>query len=128
MGDLNTNVGNDNTGFEQVMGRHGFGVMKENGELFAKYCDNNNLVIGGTLFPHKRCHRVTWDSPDMNTQNQIDHFCISKRFRRSLQDVGAKSGADAGTDHHLVVANLRLKLKKHHNSTSIGKRYNVSLF
>ncbi len=39
-----------------------------------------------------------------------------------------KRGADAGTDHHLLVANLKLKFKKHHNSTSIGKRYIVSLF
>lgn len=58
MGDLNAKVGNDNTGFERVMGRHGLGLMNENGELFANYCANNNLVIGGTLFPHKRCHRV----------------------------------------------------------------------
>lgn len=128
MGDLNAEVGSDNTGFEQVMGKHGLGVMNENGELFANHCANNNLVIGGTLFPHKPCHRVIWVSPDMNTENQIDNFCISKRFRRSLQDVRVKRCADAGTDHHLLVANLKLKLKKHHNSTSIGKRYNVSLF
>ena len=70
---------------------------------------------------------VPWVSPDRKTENQIDHICISKRFRRSLQDVRVKRGADAATDHHLLVANLQLKLKKHQNSTSTGKRYNVSL-
>lgn len=116
MGDLNAKVGNDNTGFEQVMGKHGLGVMNENGELFANHCANNNLGISGTLFPHKPCHWVTWVSPDMNTKKQIDHFCISKRFRRSLQDAWVKRGADAGTDHSLLVANLKLKLK---NTTTL---------
>lgn len=111
MGVLNAKVGNDNTGFEQVMGKHGLEVMNENGELFA-----NNLVISGTLFPHKPCHWVTWVSPDMNTKKQIDHFCISKRFRRSLQDAWVKRGADAGMDHSLLVANLKLKLK---NTTTV---------
>ncbi|CAG2252724.1 unnamed protein product [Mytilus edulis] len=127
MGDLNAKVGSDNTGYEQVMGRHGLGEMNENGELFANHCANHNLVIGGTVFPHKKCHLATWVSPDMNTENQIDHVCISKKFRRSLQDVRVKRGADAATDHHLIVANVKLKLKKHQNIESTGKRFNISI-
>ncbi|XP_071145287.1 craniofacial development protein 2-like [Mytilus edulis] len=127
MGDLNAKVGSDNTGYEQVMGRHGLGEMNENGELFANHCANHNLVIGGTVFPHKKCHLATWVSPDMNTENQIDHVCISKKFWRSLQDVRVKRGADAATDHHLIVANVKLKLKKHQNIESTGKRFNISM-
>ena len=63
----------------------------------------------------------------MNTENQIDHVCISKKFRRSLQDVRVKRGADAATDHHLIVANVKLKLKKHQNIESTGKRFNISM-
>ncbi|XP_021366220.1 uncharacterized protein LOC110458686 [Mizuhopecten yessoensis] len=37
-------------------------------------------------------------------ENQIDLVCISKKFRRSLQDVRVKRGADAASDHHLIVA------------------------
>ena len=96
-------------------------------QLFANFCANYNLVIGGTIFSHKKCHLSTWVSPDLKTENQIDHFCISKRFRRSLQDVRVKRGADAATDHHLIVAKVKLKLKKYLNSTSTGKRYNVSM-
>ena len=59
----------------------------------------------------------------MKTENQIDHFCISKKFRRSLQDVCVKRGAD----HHLIVSKVKLKLKKYLNRTSTGKRYNVSM-
>jgi hypothetical protein len=52
-------VGNENTGYEEVMGKHGLGAMNENGELFANFCANYNLVIGGTIFPHKKCHLST---------------------------------------------------------------------
>ena len=95
MGDLNSKVGIDNAGFEEVMGRHGDGEMNENGEKFANLCATNSLVIGGTLFPHKRIHKVTWVSPDHFTENQIDHVCISRKFRRSLLDVRAMRGAHA---------------------------------
>ena len=53
LGDMNVKVGNENTGHEQVLGKHGLGTMNENGELFANCCANYNLVIGGTIFPHK---------------------------------------------------------------------------
>lgn len=55
----------------------------------------------------------------MKTENQIDHFCLSKRFR-SLQGVRFKRGADAATDHYLIVAKVKLKLKKYLNNTSTG--------
>lgn len=99
--------------------------MNENGELFASFCATYNLVIGGTIFPHKHCHLATWVSPDMRTENQIDHICISRKFRRSLQDVRVKRGGDAASDHHLLVANIKLKLKKHQNTRQTTKRYDV---
>ncbi|VDP36204.1 unnamed protein product [Schistosoma margrebowiei] len=33
MGDLNVNVGTDNTGYEDIMGRHGLGERNENDDL-----------------------------------------------------------------------------------------------
>ncbi|VDP30451.1 unnamed protein product [Schistosoma margrebowiei] len=73
MGDFNAKVGTDNTGYEDIMGRHGLGERNENGERFADLCAFNKLVIGGTIFPHKRIHKIKWTSPDHTTQNQIDH-------------------------------------------------------
>ncbi|VDP54835.1 unnamed protein product [Schistosoma margrebowiei] len=86
MGDFNAKVGTDNTGYEDIMGRHGLGERNENGERFANLCAFNKLVIGGTLFPHKRIHKATWTSPDHTMQNQIDHICINKTFRRTIED------------------------------------------
>ena len=47
MGDFNAKIGQDNTGYEEVMGRHGLGEISGNGERFADFCAMNNLVIGG---------------------------------------------------------------------------------
>ncbi|VDO88575.1 unnamed protein product [Schistosoma margrebowiei] len=49
-------------------------------------------------------HKTTWTSPDYTTQNQIGHICIKKSFRRTIEDVRTKRGADIASDHHLLVA------------------------
>ena len=52
VGDLNTKEGSVNTGFEESMGYHGLDHINEKCELFENLCVSNNLVIGGTFFPH----------------------------------------------------------------------------
>ena len=128
MGDFNAKIGNNNTGYEEVMGQQGIGEMNDNGERFADLCATADLVIGGSIFHHKKIHKATWVSPDMRTMNQIDHVCICKKFRRSLQDVRVKRGADVASDHHLLVAKMKLKLKRHYTEQTANRtRYNTSL-
>ena len=81
MGDANAKVGDTNIGYERIMGQNGLGVMNENGERLADLCMLNDLVIGGSIFPHKTVHKATWVSPDHTTENQIDHICVSRSFR-----------------------------------------------
>ena len=108
-GEMNAKVGTDNSNNERAMGRHGCGERNNNGERLVDFCMNNNLVIGGTIFPHKNIHKLTWQSPDGRTINQI---IINGKWRRSLQDVRAYWGADAYSDHHLTAATIKLKSKK----------------
>ncbi|VDP40476.1 unnamed protein product [Schistosoma margrebowiei] len=54
---FNAKVQTDNTGYEDIMGRHGLRKRNENNERFANLCAFNKLVISGTIFPHKRIHK-----------------------------------------------------------------------
>ena len=86
------------------------------------------MVIGGTVFPHKNIQKATWPTSDGHTENQNDHFCISRKLRRSVDDVRVLWGADVGSDHHLILAKLRIKLKKHgHNTQNCRPKYQVGL-
>ncbi|VDO83265.1 unnamed protein product [Schistosoma mattheei] len=62
---------------------------------------------------HRRIHKATWVSPDHPAENQICHICINKKFRRTMEDVRTRRGADIASDPHLVVAKMKLKLNKH---------------
>ena len=123
MGDFNAKIVSNNRGYEEVMGTHGIGEMNENGEMFADLCSFNRLIIGGSVFPHRRIHKAKWVSPDHRTKNQIDHICISQKFRRSMPDVRVHRGADAASDHHLVLKKLKLKLK-----SRVEKRKNRTIY
>ncbi|VDP03231.1 unnamed protein product [Schistosoma margrebowiei] len=54
---------------------------------------------------------------------------INKKFRRTMEDVRTRRGADIASDHHLVVANLKLKLKKNWtNGQTTIQRFNTAFF
>ena len=54
----------------------------------------------------------TWTSPDGQPRNQIDYILCSQRWRSSIQSAKTRPGADCGSDHELLIAKFRLKLKK----------------
>ncbi|RUS72691.1 hypothetical protein EGW08_019547 [Elysia chlorotica] len=125
MGDLNAKVGSNNTNYERAMGREGCGSINDNGERLLETCTTYNYVIGGTLFQHQDIHKLTWCSPNGRDINQIDHLMINGTWRRSLLDVRVMRGADVGSDHHLVMATLRLKLRRCGPRPSGQRRFDV---
>ena len=112
IGDFNAKIGNNNENRKRVMGKHGMGIITNNGERLINICQENNLVIGGSLFTHRDIHKLTWTSPDGNTKSQIDHIIINGKWRHSLLDVRVKRNADIGSDHNLLVAKVKIKLRK----------------
>ena len=54
----------------------------------------------------------TWTSPDGQNWSQIDYILCSQRGRSSVQSTKTRPGADCGSDHELLIAKFRLKLKK----------------
>ena len=80
------------------------------------------------LGTHEHPHDATFNRHNItnHNNNQIDHIGINKMFRRSLQDVRVKRGADVASDHHLVTARLKLKLRRNGVEQERRKaRYNV---
>ena len=49
---------------------------------------------------------------DGQHRNQTDYILCSQRWRSSIQSAKTRPGADCGSDHELLIARFRLKLKK----------------
>ena len=48
----------------------------------------------------------------INTEIRLIIFFCGQRWRSSIQAAKRRPGADCGSDHELLIANFRLKLKK----------------
>ncbi|VDP87383.1 unnamed protein product [Schistosoma mattheei] len=113
MGDLNAKVGTDNTGYEDIMGRHALTRREE--RKWRKVCKSVCIQQTG----HRRNNIFT----QAYTQGYMDltepHYREPDRSYLHQQKVPKDNGrcenhrgANIASDHHLVVANLKLKLKK----------------
>jgi hypothetical protein len=52
------------------MDKHGTGAINDNGEKLVEFCEENNVLIGGTIFQHNHIHKTTWTSPDRTTNKR----------------------------------------------------------
>nr|XP_022310956.1 uncharacterized protein LOC111116262 [Crassostrea virginica] len=99
--------------------------MNKNGQRLVDICSLNNLVKGGTLFPHLLTHKLTWNSPNGRDKNQIDHKLVNGKWNRSLIDVKVGRSADVNSDHHLGIALLKVKLRSIGITLAGIKRFNT---
>ena len=81
-------------------------------QRLTEFCKENALVIANTIFQQHKRKLYTWVSPDGWHWNQIDYILCSQRWRSSIQSAKTRRGADCGSDHELLIAKFRLKLKK----------------
>ena len=109
IGDWNAKVGSQET--PGVTGKFGVGVQNEAGQRLIEFWQESALVIANTLSQQHKRRLCTWRSPDGQHWNQIDYIC-SQRWRNSIQSAETRLGADCGSDHELLIAKFRLKLKK----------------
>ena len=95
-----------------MTGKFGHGVQNEARQRLIEFCQENALVIANTLFQQHERRLYTWTSPDGQYRNQIDYILCSQRWRSSIQSAKTRLGANCGSDHELLIAKFRLKLKK----------------
>ena len=95
-----------------VTGKFGLGIRNEPGQRLIEFCQESALVIANTLFQQHKRKLCTWTSPDGQHQNQTDSILCSQRWRSSIQSAKTRLGADCVSEHELLIAKFRLKLKK----------------
>ena len=87
-------------------------MWNESGQRLIEFCQENALVKANTLFQQHKTRLYTWTSPDGQHRNQTDYILCSQGCRSSLLSTKTRPGADCGSDHELLIAKFRLKLKK----------------
>ena len=110
IGDWNAKVGSQET--PGVTGKFGLRVWNEAGQRLMEFCQENTLVMANTLFQQHKRRLYTWTSPDGRHQNQSDYILCSQRWRSSIQSAKTRPGADCSSDHEILIAKFRLKLKR----------------
>jgi len=114
-GDWNAKVGSQE--IPGVTGKFGLGVQNEAGQRLIEFYQENALVIANTLFQQHKRRLYTWTSPDGQYRNQTDYILCNQRWRSSMQSAKTRPEADWGSDHELLIAKFRLKLKKVRKTT-----------
>ena len=109
IGNWNAKVGTQET--LRVRGKFGLGVQNEARQRLI-FCQENVLIIANPIFQQHKRRLYTWTLLDGQYQNQTDYIICSQRWRSSIQSTKTRPGADCGSDHELLIAKFRLKLKK----------------
>ena len=110
IGDWNAKVGSQE--LLEVTGKFDLEVQNKAGQRLTEICQENVVVIANTLFQQHKKRLYTCKSPDGQYRNQTDYIICGQRWRSSIQSAKTRPGADCGSDHELLVAKFRLKLKK----------------
>ena len=109
-GDWNAKVERQET--PRVTGKFGRGIQDEAGQRLTEFRQENTLVIANTLFQQHKRRLYTWTLTDDQHPNHINYILCSQRWRNSIQSTKTRPGGDCGSNHKLLIAEFRLKLKK----------------
>jgi exonuclease III len=110
MGDFNAKVGSQRTG--SSVGCFGLGELNDAGDRFRKFCEDKHLSLVNIWFKKHPRRLYTRTSPDGQTRNQIDYIAVGQQWRKCVVDCTTHPGANCDSDHKLLVAILRLKLRR----------------
>ena len=126
LGDFNSKVGSAasaaaSASYGGSLGLHGVGSRNPCGEELLRFASRNRMAVTNTFFQHKPVHKFTHRSSLPATGSQrlasglhcLDYVLVRRQWLSSIRDVRVRAGANPGwavSDHHLLVATVKLKL------------------
>ena len=118
MDDLNAKVGRGKR--DTAVGRpFGLSVSNKRGDKWNDWCIEHDMSVMNTWFKQHERYLYMWKSPGDLYRNQIDYLTVNRRYRNSVLMCKTKSSADYNSDHDILFAKLRCKLKRLHPSKRI---------
>jgi len=110
MGEWNRVIGDET--YRNIVGSHGLGRRNHRRQMLIDFCERNGLNDNNTWFKKQKRRLYTWKAPGDWSRHHLDYIIVKHRFRNSVKDVKTMQGADIDSDHNLLVAKFRTKLKK----------------
>ena len=80
--------------------------MNESGLRFYEFFNNHCLSLLNIWFPDKKCHRITWHSPDRVTKKVHDFILACSWLRQYLSNCRVYNSYVFDSDHRLVIADI----------------------
>ena len=70
------------------------------------------IAYSSQMFQKHPRHLYTWISSASRTRNQIDYVMFSHKWKSNIRNVRTRPGADCNSDHQLLTADIRIRMKK----------------
>lgn len=109
IGDANAKIGNEDIFKSITGGESKHDRSNDNGLRIINMAIEKQMKIMSTHFKRKDIYKGTWIIPRNNETNQIDHVLIGEKDMKLIKNVRSYRGADANSDHFLVIVKLKLK-------------------
>jgi Reverse transcriptase (RNA-dependent DNA polymerase)/Endonuclease/Exonuclease/phosphatase family len=125
MGDFNAKIGKEEH-LKEVAGKETLHEeTTDNGLRLCNLATEMDMIVASTKFKHKKVHKITWTIPGQTKGNQIDHVLIKRKRENMIEDVRSYRGTSVNTDHHLVIAKMKLRMVKSENKKTTKKKWNL---
>ena len=125
MGDMNAKVGENQKGWDGVLGAHGYGRRDKEGEMLLEMCSRNSLVIANSIFKKKVKHKITRYGWDGETESVIDYIVVSKEMMPVVRDVKVIPSIALDGDHRLLVATIKAQKLRKNTKLSRTKKLKI---
>ena len=108
IGDFNAEIGPRRSSEERHIGIHGL-EWNEQGERLSEFIMVTKTIHGNSQFQKPHRQRWTWESPNGEYHNEIDHIIVNRKF--CLTDVAVVPKFYTGSDHRLLRARFYFSRK-----------------